>query len=154
MSIIVDFPSNQSESQHHHRCVHFSNLLEYQHINCISSNDNKHDLWYSKSELKDMQTSWARSISRIASKRMTLLEYAKMHVHDTTSFLGLEGFLTRDTFREISLRRRSLYDAVLSEQTRQTSSDVYDPDAMARISEVVTVLARNKARLIGKIHSD
>jgi hypothetical protein len=85
---------------------------------------------------------------------MTLLEYAKMHVHDTTSFLGLEGFLTRDTFREISLRRRSLYDAVLSEQTRQTSSDVYDPDAMARISEVVTVLARNKARLIGKIHSD
>jgi hypothetical protein len=95
MSLIVDFPSNQSESQHHYRCVHFSNLLEYQHINCISSIDNKHELWYSKSELKDMQTSWARSISRIASKSMTLLEYAKMHVHDTASFLGFGGLLDK-----------------------------------------------------------
>lgn len=94
MSLIVGFSSNQFESQHHYWCAHFSNL-EYECINCISSIVNKHEFWYSKSELKDMQTSWARSISRIASKRMTLLEHAKMHVHDTASFLGFGGLLDK-----------------------------------------------------------
>ena len=84
-----------------------------------------------------------------------MAEYAELHVElkDTSAFLGLESYLTKDAFRGIKHRKEAILVAVLSEQDRQYRSGIIDSDAMARVSQAVSDTSTRRAQLIGMIHA-
>eukprot|EP00584_Thalassiosira_punctigera_P017769 CAMPEP_0172561144 /NCGR_PEP_ID=MMETSP1067-20121228/91757_1 /TAXON_ID=265564 ORGANISM="Thalassiosira punctigera, Strain Tpunct2005C2" /NCGR_SAMPLE_ID=MMETSP1067 /ASSEMBLY_ACC=CAM_ASM_000444 /LENGTH=85 /DNA_ID=CAMNT_0013351125 /DNA_START=159 /DNA_END=416 /DNA_ORIENTATION=+ len=82
-----------------------------------------------------------------------MAEYAEMNTHDTSAFMGLENYLSPDRPHEVKLRRRSIWNAVLSEQQRQVDADIEDPKAISKVAESFSDLSRKRARIIGLLHS-
>ena len=72
-----------------------------------------------------LQTLGSLTVRTITSS-MTMAEYAEFHVEDTSAFMGLESYLTQDTFRGIRYRKETIIAAVLSEQRRQDRFDIYN----------------------------
>jgi hypothetical protein len=89
----------------------------------------------------------------IISSGMTVAQYAKLHVNETTAFLGIEKNLSKATLRGVAKRRRAIVDAVLLEQDRQYRSGNIDADLMAVASEAVSGLSAKLAMLIARLHS-
>eukprot|EP00970_Alexandrium_tamarense_P018839 scaffold13554_cov196-Alexandrium_tamarense.AAC.2 len=89
----------------------------------------------------------------LRSRNMSLLHYAERNIQDTSSFLGLESYLTRSSVREIMVRRRSYFEAVLSEQYRQVSEGLQDVDALSVVSETNSDWARKRSVIIGALHA-
>lgn len=52
-----------------------------------------------------------------------------------------------------SRERQQLFDAVLEEQGRQTLLRIHDVEALAMISRLNSQKARDRARIIGMLHS-
>ena len=79
---------------------------------------------------------------------------AELHVKDTSAFLGLENYLTKNTFKEIRRRRKAVPVAVLSEQYRQDRLGINDPDALASASQAASDVSTRRARIIGMMHAE
>ena len=84
---------------------------------------------------------------------MTVAQYAELHVNETSVFLGLENYLSKDTTREVATRRCAIVDTVLLDQERQYQSGYIDADIMAVASEAISGLSARRARLIAILHS-
>lgn len=85
---------------------------------------------------------------------MTVAQYAELHVNETSVFLGLENYLSKDTTRrEVAKRRCAIVDTVLLDQERQYQSGYIDADIMAVASEAISGLSARRARLIAILHS-
>eukprot|EP00579_Thalassiosira_antarctica_P021681 CAMPEP_0201972422 /NCGR_PEP_ID=MMETSP0904-20121228/41665_1 /ASSEMBLY_ACC=CAM_ASM_000553 /TAXON_ID=420261 /ORGANISM="Thalassiosira antarctica, Strain CCMP982" /LENGTH=87 /DNA_ID=CAMNT_0048522251 /DNA_START=357 /DNA_END=620 /DNA_ORIENTATION=- len=85
---------------------------------------------------------------------MTMAQYAEMNIQDTSAFMGLEKYMSKKTKKEIVYKREALYRTVHSEQQRQFEADIYDPDAMAKISQGWSDWSRKRAEIIGLIHAE
>ena len=111
------------------------------------------DIWFSSDEMHSFRYQAARTVRAITST-MTMAQYAEFHVGDTSAFMGLESYLTKDAFRGIKHRKDAIRVAVLSEQRRQYHSGINDPDALARVSQDVSDLSTKRAQIIGMIHAE
>jgi hypothetical protein len=76
------------------------------------------------------------------------------NITDTSAFLGLEICLSNATYVQTIKKRRASIEAVISEQHRQLSLGVYDPNTLANVSGAESAWARERARTIALIHSD
>ena len=78
------------------------------------------------------------------------------NITDTSAFLGLEICLSKATYVQTIKKRRASIEAVISEQHRQLSLGVYDPNTLANVSGAESAWARERARTIAiaLIHSD
>lgn len=96
-----------------------------------------------------------RTLQRILSSGDTMAQFAERNVHDTntSAFLGLEGYLSRDSTSEIRHRRRVHREAVLFEQRRQRGAGVRDPDEMSDVAIEVSEFSRRRARIVGLLHT-
>ena len=71
----------------------------------------KSDLWYTSIEIKRFKYQTAMVIQSIASMNMTVAQYAALSISETSSFMGLENYLTSQA---ISFRRKAIRSAVFS----------------------------------------
>ncbi len=92
------------------------------------------------------------ALRRIASKNLTVAQYAERHVHDTSAFMGLENHLSESTTGGIRRRRDVIGRAVKTEQRRQADAGVCDPEAMSAVAEYFSDYSRRRARIIGLLH--
>lgn len=147
--LIVDFPHSHCSRS---ISVRFSNNIEVRFI----PNDAikyKQDLWLSSEEISACRSHGKIMMLSLRSRNMSLLHYAERNIQDTSSFLGLESYLTRSSVREIMVRRRSYFEAVLSEQYRQVSEGLQDVDALSVVSETNSDWARKRSVIIGALHA-
>ena len=150
MDLIVDFP--QASSRNEEKRVSFEGSIE---INFIENLSHKHKdaLWFSQREMNSFKSQDKRVLSTLRANKMTMMQYAELHTHETSAFMGLECYLSATTAREIRYQRQAIQRAVFFEQERQLREDIYDPEAMARVSEAVSAWARKRARIIALIHN-
>ena len=154
MDLIVDFPQYHSHRNTPSPRVSFADHVEINIIENLSLKY-KDDVWFTQREIKSFtyQTIMTlRSMSSILN--MTVAQYAEMNVHDTSAFMGLENYLSKDTTQEIGHRREEIRRAILLEQQRQLDIGIDDPEAISIISEALSVKSRLRARMIGLLHAD
>eukprot|EP00580_Thalassiosira_gravida_P001561 CAMPEP_0201608686 /NCGR_PEP_ID=MMETSP0492-20130828/8664_1 /ASSEMBLY_ACC=CAM_ASM_000837 /TAXON_ID=420259 /ORGANISM="Thalassiosira gravida, Strain GMp14c1" /LENGTH=141 /DNA_ID=CAMNT_0048073599 /DNA_START=328 /DNA_END=753 /DNA_ORIENTATION=- len=113
----------------------------------------KADLWFSSAEMEQFKIKAARMLHSISSFGMSIAQYAQMNMNDTSTFMGLENYLLRNTSRNIQDRRGAIWRAVRLEQARQVDAGIHDPDAIAIIAEVLSEKSRTRARIIGLLHA-
>ena len=151
MSLIVDFPS-----QHHHlnhdSTVRFDIDIEIKFVDNLAI-EHKDELWYSREELKASRPRQARAMLQMKSNNTTMAQYAMLNINDTSSFLGLENYLTESVIPEIMLRRRMHIEGVLGEHHRQIHDGIQDHDQLSSISQERSKWARNRARIVALIHA-
>ena len=145
MDLIVDFPEQQPKQS-----VAFA---EESYLVIIESYIGRYDLWYTGEEMQLFKWKIARKLQLIKSVGLTVAQYAELNIENTSSFLGLETYLTETGPQEVVERRRASKRAVLLEQTRQTRLGLNDPEAMARISERLSELSRMRSRIIGQLQT-
>ena len=150
MDLIVDFPQNRISSSLRKRRVSFQDELDVKFVQNLS-HKHRDDIWFSADEMHSFRYQTALTVRAITST-MTMAEYAEFHVEDTSAFLGLESYLTKDALLGIRHRKEAIRVAVLSEQRRQYRSGINDPDALARVSQAASDLSTRRARIIGMIH--
>ena len=144
MDLIVNFHQQQSRvSFATHKEVIIVENLTHEH---------KANLWYTDFELKSFRSDAAQLLLSITSSEMTVAQYAKLHVNETSAFLGLENYLSQASIREVKMRRRAIVDAVLYEQERQHHSGNINVHKMSVVSQAVSGLSRRRARLIAMVH--
>ena len=129
MDLIVDFPENRATPQNEPR-VSFEEAIEINFVENLSYSNHRDDLWFLAEEMHSFKRQAAITVRTITST-MTMAEYAELHVKDTSAFLGLENYMTKNAFKEIRRRRKAVPVAVLSEQCRQDRLGINDPDALA-----------------------
>ncbi len=83
---------------------------------------------------------------------MTMTKYAKMNTHDTSTFMGLENYLSPYRPQEIYLKQRSIWNAVLSEQQRQIDADIEDLKAISIVAKPVSDLSMKRTRIVSLLH--
>ena len=162
MDLIVDFPQHRASpprkqhtaraSSRRKRAVSFQEEVEIIFVKNLSCSKHRDDIWFSADEMDSFRYQAARTVRAITST-MTMAQYAEFHVKDTSAFMGLESYLTKDAFRGIKHRKVAVQTAVLSEQYRQYRSGTSDPNALAQVSQEVSGLSTRRARIIGMIHA-
>ena len=154
MDLIVDFPQTRASYYYHNkrRVVSFSDQLD---VKVVASLSCKHrdNLWFSTDEMHSFKHQAALTVRAITSTT-TMAKHAELHIKDTSAFLGLESYMSKNTLRDIKHRRECILLVVLKEQGRQSRSGIYDSDALARISQAVSDLSTRRARIIGMIHAE
>ena len=85
---------------------------------------------------------------------MTVEEYAELNILETSVFMGLKNYLSRDISQEIGYRTGAIIRAVLSEQQRQGDIGIHDPEKISFISEALSEQSRLCASFIGILHAD
>jgi hypothetical protein len=145
MDLIVNFPQHQSR-------VSFATHLEVTIVENLS-HEHKTNLWYTDIELKSFNRGVGLLLKSITSSGMTAAQYAKLHVNETSAFLGLENYWSEVSIREVKMRRRAIVDAVLQEQKRQHHSGNINVDKMSVVSRAVSRPSRRRARLIAMLHN-
>jgi hypothetical protein len=165
MDLIVDFPQHRGSSAFHNRAssrrassqrnraVSFQEQVDMKFIKNLSCSKHRDDIWFSSDEMHSFRYQAARTVRAITST-MTMAQYAEFHVEDTSAFMGLESYLTKDALLGIAHRKEAIRVAVLSEQRRQYHSGINDPDALARVSQDVSDLSTKRAQIIGMIHAE
>jgi hypothetical protein len=148
MELIVDFPRNQLPPR-----VTFAVHLEMNIVENLSL-EHKEALWFSSQEMASFKDETTKMLKEIVSSNRTVGAYATLHIEETSSFMGLESYLSKDAGQEIGHRRGKIRWAVVREQQRQRDTGVSDPEAIAIISEACSEQARLRARLIGLLHTD
>ena len=149
--LIVDFPHKRVSSRRN-RGVYFQEEVDIKFVKNASCSKHRDDIWFSADEMRSFRYQTALTVRAITSK-MTVAEYAELHVEDTSAFLGLESYLSQDVLQGIKRRKEAILGAVLSEQLRQSRVGINDPDAVARVSQAVSDLSTRRARIIGMIHA-
>jgi hypothetical protein len=125
----------------------------------VDKHENKSDLFYSTQEINTIKQQRVRDSynlvqCNIAGQDLVDMNMLKNNVSDTSAFLGLEICLSKATYVQTIMKRRASIEAVISEQHRQLSLDVYDPNTLANVSGAESAWARERARTIALIHSD
>ncbi|KAL7528713.1 hypothetical protein ACHAXR_002587 [Thalassiosira sp. AJA248-18] len=145
MELIVDFPQpRQRVSFHPHIEVRFVENLAVNH---------KADLYFSEYNIKSFRYQTKLTLKQISSK-MTMAQYAEMNVSDTSTFMGLENYLSESTPRKITGRRRAVVKAVCMEQQRQVEAGVSDQAKMANVAQAESEVSLRRAQIIALLHSD
>ena len=154
MDVIVDFPQTRASYYHHNkrRAVSFNDQFDVKVVENLSCK-HRDNLWFSTDEMHSFRYQAALAVHRITSA-MTMAEFAELHIKDTSAFLGLESYMSKNTLRDIKHRRECILLVVLKEQGRQSRSGIYDSDALARASQAVSDLSTRRARIIGMIHAE
>mmetsp|Transcript_32799 Transcript_32799/g.59186 ORF Transcript_32799/g.59186 Transcript_32799/m.59186 type:complete len:158 (-) Transcript_32799:181-654(-) len=154
MDLIVDFPPCHSSRNMPSPRVSFADHLEINIIENLSQ-EFKDDVWFTQREIKSFTYQVIMTLRIISSTlNMTVAQYAEMNVHDTSAFMGLENYLSKDTTQEIGHRRGSIRRAVLLEQQCQLDIGIDDPEAISIISKALSEKSRLRARMIGLLHDD
>ena len=159
VNLIVDFP--ESPRQQPERAVPsssrtrvaFQDLVDVKFVENLSIKY-KTELWFSGREMKMFKYETAFHIRTIDSHNLTMAQYAEMNVRDTSVFMGLEVHLTKDTARNIVVRRRALWTAVRAEQQRQSKAGICDPAQMASVAKMESEVSSKRAQIIALIHSE
>jgi hypothetical protein len=125
----------------------------------VDKHENKSDLFYSTQEINTIKQQRVRDSynlvqCNIAGQDLVDMNMLKNNVSDTSAFLGLEICLSKATYVQTIMKRRASIEAVISEQHRQLSLGVYDPNTLANVSGAESAWARERARTIALIHSD
>jgi hypothetical protein len=125
----------------------------------VDKHENKSDLFYSAQEINMIKQQRIRDSYNLVQCNIAgqdLVDIVDMleNVVDTSTFLGLEICLSKATYVQTIQKRRASIDAVISEQHRQLSLGVYDPNTLANVSGAESAWARERARTIALIHSD
>ena len=131
----------------------FANHLEMITIENLSLK-HKDDLWFSSQEMNSFKHHTIMTLKSILSINTTVAQYAELNIQETSAFMGLENYLSKDTTQGIGHRRGSIRRAVLLEQQRQLDIGIDDPEAMSIISKVLSEKSRLRARMIGLLHDD
>ncbi len=61
---------------------------------------------------------------------MTMTEYVEINTHNTSTFMGLDNYLSPDMPQKIKMRKRSIWNTVLSEQSFQIDANIKNPEAI------------------------
>ena len=88
------------------------------------------------------------------STNMNVEEYAELNILETSVFMGIENYLSKDVSQEIGFRTAAIISAVLSEQQRQWDIGIHDPEIICFISEALSEQSRVCASFIGLLHAD
>ena len=105
------------------------------------SHEHKSNLWYTDVELNSFKCDAALLLLSITSSEMTVAQYAELHLHETSTFLGLENYLSQASIREVKKHRCAIVNTVLLEQKRQHHSDNIDVDTMSVVLQAVSGLS-------------
>ena len=151
MDLIVDFP--QASRIIEETRVSFVDTVEINFVENLSCKQHKDDLWYSKHEMNTFKVQANHMLRTLRANKMTMVQYAERHINDTSAFMGLEGYMSATTAREIKYQRQAIRKAVLSEQHRQLITCIYDPDAMTIVSRAASDWSCRRARIIALIHN-
>ena len=149
MDLIVDFPQ---ASKRNEKRVSFVDTVEINFVENLSCK-HKDDLWYSKHEMISFPSQAAKVLRTLRANKMTMVQYAELHIQETHAFLGLEGYMSVTAACEIKYQRQAIRRAVLSEQKRQLRTGIYDPNAMAIVSQAASDWSCKRARIIALIHN-
>eukprot|EP00585_Thalassiosira_rotula_P003250 CAMPEP_0196137778 /NCGR_PEP_ID=MMETSP0910-20130528/5653_1 /TAXON_ID=49265 /ORGANISM="Thalassiosira rotula, Strain GSO102" /LENGTH=156 /DNA_ID=CAMNT_0041398285 /DNA_START=66 /DNA_END=536 /DNA_ORIENTATION=+ len=153
MVLIVDFPQRRPlPTKGKPPRVSFTSHAKVVYIENLSLN-HKADLWFLSQEIERFKIQVARLLYSILSSGASIAQYAEVNARDTSTFMGLENYLTPNTSQNIRSRRRAILRAVLLEQARQLNAGVCDPDAMADIVWSASEKSRKRARVIGLLHA-
>eukprot|EP00585_Thalassiosira_rotula_P008685 CAMPEP_0196135114 /NCGR_PEP_ID=MMETSP0910-20130528/3865_1 /TAXON_ID=49265 /ORGANISM="Thalassiosira rotula, Strain GSO102" /LENGTH=179 /DNA_ID=CAMNT_0041395205 /DNA_START=119 /DNA_END=655 /DNA_ORIENTATION=- len=157
MDLIVDFPQRPSPLRTKSPTkVSFAEHFEVMDVTNLT-HEHKADLWFTSRELESFKDQLSILLRDIVSTNSTVGEYAQkiMTIRgDTSAFLGLENYMAKNTASNIRYRRRSICNAILMEQERQSNIDAYDPEAMSRIAGQFSEVSRERARITGLLHAD
>ena len=153
MDLIVDFPRCHSPRISPPPRVSFADNLEMITIENLSFK-HKDDLWFSSQEMNSFKHQIKMTLKSILSINMTIAQYAELNIQDTSAFMGLENYLSKDTTQEIGRRRGEIRRAILLEQQRQLDIGIDDPEAISILSEALSEKSRLRARMIGLLHDD
>ncbi len=153
--LIVDFPDTHARA---HRpslssSVSFVDQATVLFVEDLSQNY-KDELWFSRREMDAFRHRIGPLIIDILTSDTTMAQYADRMIHDTSSFMGLEMYLSPSSAGLIQGRRRNVRRAVLSEQRRQRRDGVLDQDEMRRVAEAITGVSAMRAHTIGMLHAD
>ncbi len=114
--------------------------------------EHKSTLWFSSLQLKSFNIQLTRLLRAIHTSDLSVAQYAELNASDTANFMGMENYLSKTSSNEIRYQRRAMRAAILLEQERQRGEGVYDPDAMASVSEAASDWSRKRSQLIALIH--
>ena len=114
----------------------------------------KDDLWFSSQDMNSFKHQTKMILKGILSINMSVAQYAELKIQETSAFMGLENYLSKETTQEIKHRRRAIHRAVLLEQQCQLDIGIDDPEAISIISEALSEKSRLRARMIGLLHDD
>lgn len=155
MDLIVNFPQphHSSSSSQREKKVTFGDHSEFKFIEDLSRN-HKSVLYFSRQQIETFKYQMAASIQTMHLNGMTMAQYAAQNAGDTSAFMGLETYLSKQTQQGTIDRRRAIVQAVLAEQSHQNCCGTYDPDALAGVSQAVSDLSVMRAEIIGLIHAD
>jgi len=149
MDLIVDFPQASPPNE---KRVSFIDTTE---INFVENLSHKHkdDLWYCGHEMNTFKFETDRVLRTLRANKMTMVQYAELHIQETHAFMGLESYMSATTAREIKYQRQKIRRSVFIEQHRQLRTGIYDPDAMAIVSQAASDWSCKRARIIALIHN-
>ena len=158
-NLILDFPPHRRRHAHGSspslatkkitkKSVSFSELSMMAVTTSNLSYASKSDLWYTQNDIKSFRLDCAHMIHEL--KRSS-----KLHHHNPTDVMGLEGYLFNSSVGPMQ-RRKEVQIAVLLEQHRLRRSGMHDKDMhilLARTSQRASELCRKRAEIIGLIHA-
>ena len=101
MDLIVDFPQNRASSLRK-RAVSHQEQVDMRFVENLS-HKHRDDIWFSSDEMHFFKHQAARTVRAITST-MTMAEHAERHVEDTSAFMGLECYSTKDALLGIKHR--------------------------------------------------
>mmetsp|Transcript_26599 Transcript_26599/g.45406 ORF Transcript_26599/g.45406 Transcript_26599/m.45406 type:complete len:133 (+) Transcript_26599:189-587(+) len=114
----------------------------------------KNSLWFSSQEINTFKYRAGTMAKKLSLSNTTIDQYAELIINDTSAFMGLESYLTKDLYQEIWRRRKSILWAIKLEQQRQWDIGIDDPDSLAIVSRALSEKAVQRASMIGILHDD
>lgn len=148
--------SLQSSAPPHKKALHRHRVVSFSTSACLHIVTNltfhyKQDLWYTPESIQKTKRKNALLVYLLKSKRLNKDDF------ESTLLMGLEKHLQDhedvDVKTSISFARQELLEAVLHEQRKQAFFGIQDVEALAMISRMKTQRARDRARIIGLLHS-
>lgn len=169
MNLIVNFPDQESLSRRSKRKGNSSRSrapsprasVTFLNESTLSFVENlahkyKQDIWFSKQEMKDFKRRTAQFLFQITSSNMSLADFAVQNIesgNDSSTFMGLECYLSTETLRSISERKRTVRRAIIQEHKRQVEMGIVDPEGLSRLAESLSEISARRARIIGRLHA-
>ena len=165
MALIVDFPSHRPDlhiavdrrappmtaTPPRSRRVSFGQEIKVNFVRSLVW-EHKSDIWLSADEMALFKASLAYEVwalRRSLGGSCTAEALLKREDDENFTMMGLENHLSSSACRTVEARRRATRRAVMFEQERQRRSGSSDPDLLANVSEVASVVSRRRARIVG-----
>lgn len=150
--LLVDFP-DRSHGRSSGPSVTFEEHIEITFVESLIQ-EHKSDLWYSCRQMKSFKCHSALLLRKIQSMGTSLADFAQSNLDDTSSWMGLEAYLTEKSASSVERRRERIVAAVVREHRRQVRAGIHDPDALARVSAAESEASHQRARIIALLHDE